>query len=34
MDRYPHSRARDDAWDVFERLSKLDHRAGDRVGGT
>jgi hypothetical protein len=26
MDRYPHSRAREDAWEVFERLSKLDRR--------
>jgi hypothetical protein len=32
MDRYPHSRARDDAWDVFERLSKLDHRAAIALG--
>ena len=27
MDRYPHNRAREDAWAVFERLSKLDRRA-------
>ena len=27
MDRPPHSRAREDAWQVFERLSKLDCRA-------
>jgi len=32
MDRYPHSRAREDAWDVFERLSKLDFRAAIAMG--
>ena len=32
MDRYPHSRAREDAWDVFERLSKLDRRAAIALG--
>ena len=32
MDRYPHSRAREDAWDIFERLSKLDRRAAIALG--
>jgi hypothetical protein len=32
MDRYPHSRAREDAWGVFERLSKLDRRAAIALG--
>ena len=32
MDRYPHSRAREDAWEVFERLSKLDRRAAMALG--
>ena len=29
---YPHSRAREDAWDVFERLSELDRRAAIALG--
>jgi hypothetical protein len=32
MDRYPHSRARENAWEVFERLSKLDRRAAMALG--
>jgi Protein of unknown function (DUF3987) len=32
MDRYPHSRAREAAWEVFERLSKLDRRAAMGLG--
>ena len=32
MDRYPHSRAREDAWDIFERLNKLDRRAAIALG--
>jgi Protein of unknown function (DUF3987) len=32
MDRYPHSRAREAAWEVFERLSKLDRRAAMSLG--
>jgi Protein of unknown function (DUF3987) len=32
MDRYPHSRAREAAWDVFERLSKLDRRGAMALG--
>jgi hypothetical protein len=33
MDRYPHSRAGENAWEVFERLSRLDRRR-DSAGGT
>ena len=32
MDRYPHSRAREDAWEVFERLSKLDRSGAMALG--
>lgn len=32
MDRSPHSRAREDAWDVFDRLSKLDRRGAIALG--
>jgi uncharacterized protein DUF3987 len=32
VDRYPHSCASADAWDVFERLSKLDRRAAIALG--
>ena len=32
MDRYPHSRAREEACEVFERLSKLDRRAAIALG--
>jgi hypothetical protein len=32
MDRSPHSRAREHAWDVFERLSKLDRRGAIALG--
>jgi Protein of unknown function (DUF3987) len=32
IDRSPHSRAREDAWDVFERLSKLDRRGAIALG--
>ena len=32
MDRYPHSRARENAWEVFERLSKLDRRGAIALG--
>jgi Protein of unknown function (DUF3987) len=32
MDRYPHSRAREAAWEVFERLSKLDRRGAIALG--
>ena len=32
MDRCPHSRAREDAWEVFERLSRLDRRGAMALG--
>jgi hypothetical protein len=32
MDRHPHGRAREDAWEVFERLSKLDRRGAIAMG--
>jgi hypothetical protein len=32
IDRYPHSRARETAWEVFERLSKLDRRGAMALG--
>jgi Protein of unknown function (DUF3987) len=32
MDRCPHSRARENAWEVFERLSRLDRRAAMALG--
>ncbi len=32
MDRSPHSRAREDAWGIFERLSKLDGRGAIALG--
>jgi Protein of unknown function (DUF3987) len=32
MDRSPHSRAGEDAWDVFDRLSKLDRRGAIALG--